>query len=253
MAIQNATRRPGQSLLIIMGLMLATAIISSAFTIGDSVTYSIKNGATESLRSLDELLVVDEDSELWEGQALPQGFSEDVFDELAPRLDADPDIDAALPALTELVAVINQASRQFESGALLAGLDPARAAVFEELFDTEGNPVDLATLSEGEAYTTLDGASALEVTTGDVLSVVLGPGALTPIAVVVVDGSYVGSQGTDVVLMTTLDSVQSLLGRPGELSSVLISNRGDAFTGVGLTETVEDRYEDDPSVGGQGL
>ena len=47
-----------------MGLMLATAIISSAFTIDDSVTYSIKNIATESLRSLDELLVVDEDSEL---------------------------------------------------------------------------------------------------------------------------------------------------------------------------------------------
>ena len=67
MAFRNAVRRPGQSLLILMGLMLATAIISSAFTIGDSVTYSIKNVATESLRSLDELLVVDEDSELWEG------------------------------------------------------------------------------------------------------------------------------------------------------------------------------------------
>ena len=50
MAFRNALRRPGQSLLILMGLMLATAIISSAFTIGDSVTYSIKNIATESLR-----------------------------------------------------------------------------------------------------------------------------------------------------------------------------------------------------------
>ena len=123
MAFRNALRRPGQSLLILMGLMLATAIISSAFTIGDSVTYSIKNIATESLRSLDELLVVDEDSELWEGRTLPEGFSEEVFAELALRLDADPDIDAALPALTEDVAVINEASRQFESGALLAGLD----------------------------------------------------------------------------------------------------------------------------------
>ena len=50
MAFRNALRRLGQSLLILMGLMLATAIISSAFTIGDSVTYSIKNIATESLR-----------------------------------------------------------------------------------------------------------------------------------------------------------------------------------------------------------
>ena len=69
MAIRNVLRRPGQSLLILAGLMLATAIISSAFTIGDSVTYSIKNNASSSLRSLDELLVVDEDSEVWEGRA----------------------------------------------------------------------------------------------------------------------------------------------------------------------------------------
>ena len=254
MAFRNAVRRPGQSLLILMGLMLATAIISSAFTIGDSVTYSIKNIATESLRSLDELLVVDEDSELWEGRTLPDGFSEEVFAELALRLDADPDIDAALPALAEDVAVINEASRQFESGALLTGLDPARASAFEELFDSEGAPVDLAALGPNKAYITADGAEALEVTSGDVLGVVLGPGALTPITVGgIVDGSYVSSQGTDVVLMMPLVSVQRLLDRPGELSSVLISNLGNAFSGVDLTETVLDRYEDDPSVAGQGL
>ena len=175
------------------------------FTIGDSVTYGIKNIATESLRSLDELLVVDEDSELWEGRTLPEGFSEEVFAELALRLDADQDIDAALPALTEDVAVINEASRQFESGALLAGLDSSRASAFEELFDFEGAPVDLAALGPNEAYITVDGAGVLEVTTGDVLGVVLGPGSLTPITVGgVANGSYVSSQGTDVVLMMPL-------------------------------------------------
>ena len=198
--------------------------------------------------------MVDEDSELWEGRTLPEGFSEEVFAELALRLDADPDIDAALPALTVDVAVINEARRQFESGALLAGLDPSRAAVFEELFDSEGAPVDLAELGPNEAYITADGADALEVTSGDVLGVVLGPGSLTPITVGgVVDGSYVNSRGTDVVLMMPLVSVQSLLDRPGELSSVLISNLGNAFTGVDLTETVLKGYEDDPNVAGQGL
>ena len=107
MAFRNVLRRPGQSLLILAGLMLATATISSALTIGDSVTYSIKNNAASSLRSLDELLVVDEDSEVWEGRALPNGFSERVFQEIAPALDGDPDVDGVLPALTEDAAVIN--------------------------------------------------------------------------------------------------------------------------------------------------
>ena len=254
MAFRNVRRRPGQSLLIISGLMLATAIISSAFTIGDSVTYSIKNNAAASLRTLDELLVVDQDSGVWEGRALPDGFTDGVFQELAPELDADPDIDGLLPALTEDVAVINPESQQFESSAMLAGLDPQRAMAFDELFDTEGAPIDLADLGPAEAYITKDGAEALLVEPGGVLSVALGPGMFTPLTVRgVVDGSYVRQQGTEVVLMASLSSVQALLGRPGELSAVLISNRGDVFGGVDLTDTVLEGYQDHSAVSGNGL
>ena len=191
MAFRNVLRRPGQSLLILAGLMLATAIISSAFTVGDSVTYSIKNTAAASLRSVDELLVVDEDSEVWEGRALPDGFSVEVFQELTPALDADANIDGVLPALTEDVAAINPESQQFESSAQLAGLDPPRARVFDELFDTQGAPLDLTLLGPNEVYITDTGAEALRVEPGTVLSVALGRGMLTPITVRgVVDGPY---------------------------------------------------------------
>ena len=254
MAFRNVLRRPGQSLLILTGLMLATAIISSAFTIGDSVTYSIKKNAAASLLALDELLVVDEDSPVWEGRVLPEGFPEGVFEELATALDADPDVDGVLPALTEDVAVINRASRQFEASSMLAGLDPRRAAAFHELLDTAGAPVDLAALRANEVYITKDGAEALRAERGSVLDVSLGPGAPTAVTVRgVVDGSYVVRQGTDVVLMASLSAVQELLGRPGELSAVLVSNRGDVFGGVGLTDTVIERYRDHPAVGGAGL
>ena len=189
--------------------------------------------------------MVDEDSEIWEGRALPDSFPESVFQEIAPALDADPDVDGALPALTEDVAVISPDSQQFESSALLAGLDPQRAMVFDELFDTEGAPLDFSVLRPGEVYITRSGAEALQVESGSALSVALGPGMLTPINVRgVVDGSYVSAEGVDVVLMATLSSVQELLGRPGALSAILISNRGDVFGGIGLTDTVIERYQD---------
>ena len=254
MAFRDALRRPGQSLLVLAGLMLATAIISSAFTIGDSVTYSIKSTAVASLRSVDELLTVDEDSEVWEGRALPDGFSESVFEALAPELDADQNIDGVLPALTQVVSAINPDSRQFESSVLLAGLDPARPGAFDELFDAGGAPLDLAALGPSEVYITEDGAEALNAGPGSVLNIALGPGMLTPLTVLgVADGAYVSVQGTDVILMTALASVQGLLGRPGELSTVLISNRGDVFGGVNLTSNVVDSYRDHSSVGGSGL
>ena len=140
LAIRNATRRPGQSLLIIMGLMLGTAIIASAFTIGDSVSYSIKSVATESLRYVDELVAVDQESEVWTGQALPKGFTEESVAGLLSDLQADPDVDGVLPVLSENVAVTNPATRQFESRAELAGLDPQLAPGFDQLYDTSGAP-----------------------------------------------------------------------------------------------------------------
>ena len=235
MAFRNVRRRPGQSLLIISGLMLATAIISSAFTVGDSVTYSIKKNAAESIRSLDELVVVDDESEVWKGGAPPDGFSEAVFEELAPLLDADLDLDGILPALTQHVSVINPDSQQFDSSVLLAGLDSQRATAFDELFDTEGAPIDLAVLGPGEVYITKDRAEALLVEPGGVLDVALGPDMFTRITVRgVADGSYVSAEGADVVLLATLSAVQEMLDRPGELTGILISNRGDVFTTFGL-------------------
>ena len=71
MSFRNVWRRPARGVLIVVGLMLATAIISSAFTTGDSVTFSIKRNATDNLRSLDEFIRVDEDSNVWEGKDLP--------------------------------------------------------------------------------------------------------------------------------------------------------------------------------------
>ena len=130
MALRNVGRRPARSVLIVIGLMLATAIISSAFTTGDSITFSIKRSATDSLRSLDELIRVDEDSDVWEGKVLPDEFSDVVFQEMGPLLESDPDIDGVVPALVESVAVINLRSRQFEVEALYSGLDPVTGFTF---------------------------------------------------------------------------------------------------------------------------
>ena len=76
----------------------------------------------------------------------------------------------------------------------------------------------------------------------------LGPDMFTPITVRgVADGSYVSAEGADVVLLATLSSVQEMLDRPGELTGILISNRGD---GIDLTDTVMERYQDHPAVAG---
>ena len=254
MAIRNVARRPARSALIIVGLMLATAIIASAFTTGDSITFSIKRNATDSLRNLDELIRVDRDSDVWEGKAVPDQFPESVFQEVAPLLDADPDIDGALPVIAEPVSVANVRGRQFEVNALLVGADPGRAPRFEALTDVDGNPADLASLAPDEVYIDSEGAEKLDARRGDTLGVALGPGELHQFTVkAIVDGWYFKQEDTAAVLTLPLGRVQELLDRPGLLTGVLISNRGDAITGVDLTDLVVERVGAYPAIAEAGL
>ena len=254
MALRNVGRRPARGVLIVIGLMLATAIISAAFTTGDSVTFSIKRVATDSLRSLDELIRVDEDSDVWEGKAVPDEFPESVFHEIAPLLDSDPDVDGVLPALIESVAVVNFRSQQFEVEALYTGLDPARATDFESLKDIGGNPVDLAALGPNEVYIDREGADEIGAQTGDVLGVALRPGDLEQITVkAIVDGWYAKSTDTKLVLMAPLTRAQGQLEKSGQVTFILISNRGDAFEGVDLTSEILERFGDLPVIKEAGL
>ncbi|MEE9285517.1 MAG: hypothetical protein V3V35_07305, partial [Dehalococcoidia bacterium] len=146
MALRNVPRRRTQSILIVVGLMLATVIISSAFTTGDSISFSIRRSATENLRSLDQFVRVDSDSPVWDGREVPDEFPEGVFEELLPIFDADPDVDRVVPALIANVSVVNPRSRQFEVNSMLTGLDPARAAEFDALVTASGDRVDIDSL-----------------------------------------------------------------------------------------------------------
>ncbi len=255
MAFRSAVRRPGRSGLIVVGLMLGTAIISASFTTGDSVTYSIERQVVDLLKGADELIRLDEDSDVWEGQALPEDFPESVFDEIAPVLDASPDLDAVLPLHIQSTAVMNFRSQQFEVEAIYTGLDPARAAVFEPLRDVDGSLIDLAALGPNEVYIDREGAERVEAQVGDTLGVVTGPGRLTQVTVRgVAEGWYYKSTGDDkLVLMAPLAQVQEQLDREGRLTHIVLSNTGDHLGGVALTDSVIDAFGDLPAITESGL
>ena len=254
MALRQVFRRPARGILVVVGLMLATAIIMSAFTTGDSMTYSVKSSVIQSLRSMDELIRVDEDSELWASQAVADDFSDEIFTEIAATLDPDPDVDGLLPVVAETVAVVNLESQQFEANALITGLDPARASTFDEVLDTEGTPVDISSLGDDELYLDSGGADELGAEAGDVLQLFLGPESFREMTVkAVMDGWFFNSGQYQVVMAVSLGRAQELLDKEGRLSYILVSNAGDDEEGVELTEAVVGRHGDLPALVNNGL
>ena len=255
MAVRNVPRRKAQTILIVLGLMLATMIISSAFTTGDSVSHSIERIATQDLRNLDQLVRVARDSDVWKGKAVPQQFDQDLFNELRPVLEADPDIDGLLLALVQNVAVVNLKNRQFEVAALLTGLEPSQARSFNpRLLTLDGGTVDIASLGPNELYIDNGGAKELQAGPDDLLSLAIGPGAFENFIVKgVSDGFFFKPVGADVALMLPLVRAQELTGKQGLISSILVSNRGGVQDGVKLTPQVQARLKDLPVLRDNGL
>src|SRR5579859_6638344 len=54
LGVRNIPRRRAQTILIIVGLMLSTVIVTSAFSTGDTVSYSIRSATINNLSFIDE-------------------------------------------------------------------------------------------------------------------------------------------------------------------------------------------------------
>ncbi len=254
MAARNVVRRPARGLLIVTGLMLATAIISIAFTMGDSMTFSIKSDVTDALREMDEYVAVDGDSEVWEGRAVPETFPEELYAQIGPALEADGDVDATLPVFSERLAVANLEGRRFEVNALLVGLDAGRVDDFASLLDTDGRPVDIGALGPDEVYLDSEGSEQLGAGPGDQIQLVLGQDLFIPFTVrAVSDGYYWSSGDAGAIVMTSLARAQELLGAEGELTAVMVTNRGGPLDGERYSAGVQERLGDLPALRDNGL
>jgi putative ABC transport system permease protein len=129
LGLRNIPRRRDQSVLVVLGLMLSTLIITAAFTVGDSLDYSITRDVYDILRPVDETLVFKgggDSGTAGEGDAplVPMA----VVPRIEERFAGSPVIEAFIPALIQRVPVFNAATRQSEPQMRLVGVDPERTA-----------------------------------------------------------------------------------------------------------------------------
>ena len=79
--VRNVPRRRAQTVLIIVGSMLSAVLIASAFTVGDTINFSIKSEAIDGLGSIDEVLTSTDESDNF-GVGTPAYMSSSRFEEL---------------------------------------------------------------------------------------------------------------------------------------------------------------------------
>jgi putative ABC transport system permease protein len=235
LALRNVVRRPRETVLVILGSLLGTAIMTGSFVVGDTFTSSIRRGAFEQLGPIDEVVSV---AGLAEGAVLRSrltGFE-------------NPDVDGVLP-LT------------FASAAIATVTTPRRAAPTSQLLETDfpaarqfgadpnATGISGPTPHPGQAAIGADLARTLHVGVGARIEA-FAYGASTTLQVVRVlprlgiAGYWAGDAHTSDNAFVAPGTIAAIVGRgrPGlgvtPRSTVLISNRGGVEAGAKLSDTV---------------
>ena len=234
MGLRPIPRRPGQTALIIMGVMLSTVIMAAAFGTGDTLSYSIRNGAVEWLGDIDELIVPTRAGE--DAQFGAAYITEERFEELLVDLSANDKIDGIMPQIAENVSVQNIRTGLSEGRMRLVGIDPAMLGGFQGPRLEDGVEVRLEDLAPNEVYVSEPSVDEIEAEAGDEIEVFLeGRSERLRVAGIVSTGEFAGIEPT---ILVTLQKAQEMLGRPGQINTIVISNKGDSRTGVDLSEDV---------------
>jgi putative ABC transport system permease protein len=247
MGVRNIPRRMAQTVLIVIGLMLSTLIISAALTTGDTVDRSVTNWVYEIAGHADEIVEFDSEK-IGDGTAEPF-VPESTVAELEAALGDDPDIDGIVPTLFEPVPVINPRTGLSSPSAFLTGADPERMDGFPDIVSLDGKVLDLGALAVDEIYLNESGQEELDAQAGDTLQVfVAGSPALFRVVDIVRDKYITGALTTQEGqsqdgMVTRLDVAQRLFDREGEVDFIGISNRGGVRDGMALSDTVAEKVE----------
>lgn len=240
--LRNVVRRRARTSLIVAGLMLGTAIIAAALATGDTMSHTIRRDAIATLGQTDELVSakgadVDIGTELGAATGV-SWIDERVAGQVAAALRPSGLVDGVAPAIIEPVALQNPRARRNEPRVTLFATDPERMAGFGAITGADGSAVSLAALAPGEVYLNADAAMELKARRGDTLLLFAGRRS-RPLPVRVRDVvAYDGAGTADAAVISGLAAAQRLLGEPGRIRHVLISNRGDATSGAGRSDAV---------------
>ena len=248
MGLRNIPRRQAQSLLVVLGLMLSTLIIAAAFTVGDSLDYSITRDVYRILGPIDETIEMKGGGA--EAEAAAPYVSQSVVPALEQRFGGDADIDGFMPAIIERVPVFNPATRQSEPRMVLTGVDPERVANLGGLRYEDGRPVDLAGLPPRTVLLNPKSADILDAKTGDTIQILVNNraesftvgGVARPELLTGWSDSGPGTRNSGGVTMP-LSAAQDLLGKAGQINFLGVSNTGGVRDGVERTDAVTAKLE----------
>jgi putative ABC transport system permease protein len=264
MAARNLPRRQTQTILVVLGLMLATMLFSASFTTGDTLTNSLRVQSLENLGQVDVQVQADGSGASGQQQfgdtssERASYFDAEVAGEVRDRLSDENHVSGVAPAAIETVPVTARGSDLSEPSTDVLGLDQEQMEGFDTLTTSSGKKLDPTELGKDQIYLSADAAEGLDVGNGDVIEATFAqkldktaapnappaPGAL-PVprpSELTVAGVYESgaNPASSTSMVMPLQRLQERIGEEGEINAVLITHKGPAIEGAAGTGATRD-------------
>ncbi len=244
MAIRNIARRKRFVVIVVAGLLIATAMISGSLVVGDTLDYIIKQDTYKSTGEVDIVVYATDDA----GDAVY--FNQTIGEDLNAAVDAGelPHVDKAAVAVREWLPVINPRLNSSSPQVTVFGFDPTDTV--NALLDQEGQPVGMESVASGSAVINSELADDLDAVPGDTLIVFNGVGMPIPFTVTLIaQDSGMALWQSGAILFAELTYVQMTVGEgPGLINQIDISNAGGVEDGYLVTDqAVEELKENLPA------
>jgi putative ABC transport system permease protein len=266
MAARNLPRRRTQTILVVLGLMLATMLFSASFTTGDTLTNSLRVQSLENLGQVDVQVQADGSNASGQqqfGQTSSERasyFDAKVSGEVRDRLSGENRVAGVAPAAIETVPVTAKGSELSEPSTDVLGVDQERIEGFDRLTTSSGKMLDPTDLGKDKIYLSADAAKGLDVGKGDVIRATFAqepsttvapnaPPAAVPGAVpaarpseLTVAGVYESgaNPASATSMVMPLQRLQERVGKEGRINAVLITHKGPAIEGAAGTDATKD-------------
>jgi len=269
MAARNLPRRRTQTILVVLGLMLATMLFSASFTTGDTLTNSLRVDALKNLGQVDVQVQAKGSEASGQQQFGPTNseragyFDKKVAGDVRDRLSGENRVAGVAPAAIETVPVTAKGSDLSEPSTDVLGLDQEQMDGFDTLKTSSGKTLDPSDLGKDEICLSADAAKGLDVEKGDEIEATFAqkpeaiaapnapPAALAgalpvpqPSELRVADVYASGANpASSTSMVMPLQRLQERVGEEGRINTVLITHQGPAIEGAAGTEATIDELE----------
>lgn len=230
MAIRNIVRRKGTTALVIGGLMVGTAIISTSLVVGDTMNNMIVKEATNSLGEVDFSVGATFDGYRY--------FNDSFLNPLVDQFAAIQHVDASNTLIMDNAAILDNTSQLSNPSFVLLGLNETVVQNFGYFYDQDGNQMSVAP-GLTEIYLNQRAAQDIDAHQGDQVILYKGQQQYVIVTVsMIVQDKGLGAFGSTNAVYMNLATAQFFTNHIGQSNFIFVSLQGPGDSGLQYADQV---------------